>query len=686
MNLSVICLILSSVILIIFSGALFLIQRKSVFDQDRILDLSQLISEGLLAFFKRMIWSIIQVIFYLSCFIFLFSIIFHRPFSWIQIFAFFLGACFLSLSIFFSLIMIPKIIPLLTTSCKGYLESSITLLFQSTTLMGFIMMGIPLLGFVLCYAFLGKMSIIGYVLGVMLTTYFFRIGGGVYKTASDIGSNIISKIETRIPGFDRRNPATLLDIAGDCVGSIMGFSADIFSSYMLVFVSCILFPMVLLNLGLIDSSTVIKLEHLPFYLVSASLMIAILSFLFSYFRIPKKYSNFLLEGLYFSIIISAIFTFFIIRLFNIQLDITTIWGHKEFYSLFLPYILGLVGATFIAFTSEFFTSNVYLPTQNIARIAEFGSVLTLLKGFSRGLTAIGLFLIYFLVILIPSFYVAGFYGIIMAGLGMLSITPSIILTTIFNPVASILYKLSQLGECSDTVKKHTSKIDQLGQTTTSLGNGFSAAVAAISSLGIFLILIMMIQKKVHLSTLLYVDIQLFIGLMIGVALPFVFSGFLLRGLVKTVTSIIHEVKRQFRDISFLYEDKARPDMIKASDENAIYSMNALTISTFIMLVIPVSVVYIFGFSGFKILVGIIFGTFLVGSNLSICFAFIGDSLKQAKRYIEKGYLGGKGTPRYDYLLISDNFGDALKDLLVPSINILIKSIGILSILVIYLLL
>jgi K(+)-stimulated pyrophosphate-energized sodium pump len=171
----------------------------------------------------------------------------------------------------------------------------------------------------------------------MLTAYFFRIGGGVFKTAADISANIASKIDKTIPYFDKRNPATILDITGDCVGKVMGFSADIFSSFILIFIASILFPAVMVNLNLIDAANAVKLEQLPFYIISVAIIVSVISFGFSLYRIKKNHDNFLLEGTYLSLIICSITTYLIINFMQINVNISTIWGKQGYFSLFLPY-------------------------------------------------------------------------------------------------------------------------------------------------------------------------------------------------------------------------------------------------------------------------------------------------------------------------------------------------------------
>jgi len=226
----------------------------------------------------------------------------------------------------------------------------------------------------------------------------------------------------------------------------------------------------------------------------------------------------------------------------------------------------------------------------------------------------------------------------------------------------------------------------LGQTTSSIGNGFATGVSIIAAFSLLMPLLLTLQQKMRLQDILFVDSHLLGGLLIGIALPFVFSGFLMRGLTKAMLYLISEVKRQFQDIAYLFEDKARPEIKKAADELAVHSMNALTWPTLVMIVVPVCIVYFFGGVGFKILIGLIIGTYFITSTLGFFLGIMGDSLKQARHYILDGHYGGASTPTYQNILIAENFSNSYKDLLAPSLNILIKSISILSILLITILL
>ena len=270
-----------------------------------------------------------------------------------------------------------------------------------------------------------------------------------------------------------------------------------------------------------------------------------------------------------------------------------------------------------------------------------------------------------------------FYGIAMASLGMLSVTPCILTLHIFSPISSTTEKLVKLSKSKQGTLKTISKSEVIGQTTVAIGNGFASGASAFSTLSLILITLLITQSK--FNTLLLIDLKWVIGLMIGLMLPFVFSGFLLRKLSQLIVASIQETVRQFKEIPFLKENKAHPDIIKATDEHARFCMDALIIPSIIMAFTPILVGYLFGL---KLLIGLIFGAFLTGLNQSYYWANLGESSENAKRYIEKGFLGGKNSANFKEILTTSNIGSAFKDLLSPSLNIFIKSVAIIGLLVI----
>jgi K(+)-stimulated pyrophosphate-energized sodium pump len=664
---------ISSIILLIFSIAIVVKINKIELEKNRTRELSLLVHDGLIAFFKKILSSTLQIIIYLIIVLLVFSFVFNKSFSWPQIIAFILGSVVMTFITYSGFIMSSKFVPRVIKKSNVF-SAGMDVLFKSSIAISFLFISVVILGLLTTILFFGIEALIGYSLGVILSSFFIRIGGGMFKAGSDVGSDLLSEKDKDCP-LDRRNPATLLDITGDYVGRVVGFSSDLLGSYVFSLVSCVLFAYALYKGNLITSTAVLKLIELPFFIIAIGMLTSVVAYFWSMFRIKKnKTNNIFLEGIYIAVVICGVSTFFVVRSLNIE-SLALTGGSKHFIP-FIPYLLGLLAAILIGFTSEYMTSNRFKPARKIAEEAEYGTVVSLLHGFSQGLKSNGLFLIYVILTAILSFYFADFYGIAIAALGMLSVNTLIITSNIFAPLASNTKKLAIMAEDEDRVK-NVSKIHRIGNTTAALGNGFASGAAVLSTFS-FLFSLVLLSKQSILNLLL-LDLPLFLGLIIGISLPFMFSGFLLSGLTKVILATMEEAARQFKEIPFLLEDKAKPDIVKAADKNARISMNALIIPGIIMALIPIVLGYLFGD---KILIGLVLGAFFSGFNQSYYWANVGDSLHNAKHYIESGHFGGKDSPTFSNISCADNVGDAFKDLLSPSINIFMKSIAMIAGLVI----
>jgi len=637
--------------------------------------LTILVQESVVTFSKRIVISMVQVFVYLTGSLWAFSTFFDKPFSWTQILCFGLGGVIMTCSAIVGLYVAPMIMHNVIDRSKTRLLPGLSLLYTHSAGIAFFIVGNVILGLSLCHLVFGPLSTIGYGLGCMFAAFFLRIGGGIFKSAADISADISSKANPDIPKFDRRNPATILDITGDTIGDIVGFGSDILGSFIFSIIACTLFAVSLEQNGLINAEIGTKLQQLPLLIVAGALAVAMISYLVTLIRMRFRWSNFLLENIYFSIVMGGALTWGIIDWLDIQFLPGSVWAKSGDHHTFIPYIVGLIGAIFIGFTAEILTSERFGSAKSIAKYAEYGPIVTMFNGLSVGLKSNGLYLIYMLLITLISFFYSGFYGVAIAALGMLSMTATILTCNVFTPLAANSYKICQLCDHTEAQVKNTKKMDQVGHTTAALGNGFSAGAAALATASLFFSLILLTKLNLSLADLM--DLSFFSGLIIGIGLPMVFSGFLLSGLSRTVTQTILEVGRQFKQIPYLLEDKAKPDMILAANHVSGYAMGALTIPGLIMGLFPIALGYIFGI---KVVLGIVLGTFLTGLNQGYYWANVGDALNGAKRYLESGHYGGKTSVNYDHIGVADNIGDAFKDLLGPSTNILIKCLCMIALL------
>lgn len=670
---------IAALILIAFGSILFFIIQKTEPSKSVASEIIVLASEGLIAFTRRLLSSIFQIIVYLSICLFIVSLVLDRSFPTIQVVAFFMGGILMALASLLITQTIPKMLPSIIANSKVKFQTGLIYLLSASSSVSFIIIGITFLGLLGCYQFLGTTSTIGFGAGIILAGFFLRIGGGLFKAAADITSDTASRINKEVPHYDRRNPASILDITGDIIGDIIGYGSDIIGSFVFAIIACILFAHSLQTNNLASQESIHQLILLPLLIVSAGFIGSILSLALSLARIKSKRSeNVLLEGIYLAVVIVSIVTYILTTQIHYDLDIHLFWGKANQFKPFYPYLCGLLGAIFIAFTSEFITSSRFFPSKNIAKKAEYGAVVSSLNGLKIGLKGNMLFLVYLLLISLPAFYFGGFYGIAMAAVGMLSVTPLLFSANIFSPLATNVRKVCELANIEDHTLKHTRRLDTIGSTTVALGNGFATGASVLATFGLFLSLILL--APFNLSDLLLIDIQFLSGIVIGSSIPYVCSGYLLDGLSKGIMLFINETTRQFKEIPYLKENKARPDIIKAADLVSIISMNTMIIPAILTVLVPIIIGVTFGI---KTLVGLTLGTLLTGFNKAFYWSHSGDALHSAKHYIQTGHYGGTGTDTYTNIVIADNIGDAYKDLLGPSMNILIKTITIITILIIF---
>ncbi len=622
-----------------------------------------LMSEGMSAVFQRLSSSVIQIILYTSLVLIISATFFNQNLDPSQIVAFFIGGSILILALFLCTTLLPKTLSKVIDVSHNFHTPGISTLINTTFGYGLSLFGVFSLSLIFCIHTLGKPSLIGFGLGISLAAFFLRTSTSLFKTAANISADTVSRLHKKIPQIDKRNPATILDIMSDYIGNIVGYSADFMSSFSFVLIASFIVPQALAAKGILPTEYALQLELLPILVLGISLITALASFLFSHFRIKtKNTSNLLLEGLYLAIGLSALSIFFMIGPFKYA-------SHE----LFIPYIFGFLGAILIGFSSEYLSSNRFKPTKQIARHVENGAVISFFNSLAIGLKSNAFFLLYILLMLIPAFYYAGIYGITLTALGMLSVAPSILITRSFRPLSTATHKLNQLSDPHPNVLKNTQKLSQLGETTVALGTGFSAGVSILATISIFSAVL--IQTSSNINDLFTLRAASLPALIAGMILPLVFSGSLLKRLGQLVVRTNKEVIRQFKEIPFLREDKAKPDMCKISEENARFSNDALIIPACIMTLPPIAIGFILGTDA---LIAFALGTVLTGLSQSFQWAIAGESAGNARHYIESGHYGGKESPTFTHILTVDNIGDAFKDLLSPSMTTYIKGVTIIT--------
>jgi len=626
-----------------------------------------LISETFLSFFKRASSAIAQTILYSAIVLGLFSWIFAKPFVWIQFGALIWGSFVVVVGTFLALKgVIPTVMVFQQESQGITIADGFRSVYLRSARMAFFMVLSLFFGCFTTFIFVGGDTLAGFAVGVMIAGFFLRIGGNLYQATTDIGADVMAGLELNLPHEDPRNPLTLLDLSGQFIGSIVGFAADLALSLSLAVLTCVFFSQPWMsNLGQMSDREMLSL--LPFQILGIGLVSCLLGVGFSYFRsYYKKIHNILLEGVYVATIFCGVFTWLLMS--HLQLSLPN-------FHPFFAYSLGLLGAVFFGFGFEYMTSVFYGPVKKLASMAEYGPTLMFLSSLGTGKKSQAFFLLSLLLVVVPSYMLAGVYGVGLTTLGMLSVKAIILCVEYFSSILQVLTKLSLMIPQSDNYLKRLKKLDKIGHTTIALGEGFAAGASLVGTVGVLL----MILIYFHLHGLLVLELKFLAALFVGVALPPSFSGFLISGLCRGIKATGVELRRQFKEIPFLKEGKAKPDMKKASDTVSRFAMDALILPAVIMVLVPIVIGYSFGM---ELLLGLTLGTVLQAFATGFSNLITGGLLHSAKNYIASGAFGGKTSHGYGSATIADNIAQSFSHLIGPSLMMVMRGIIVIVLLLV----
>ncbi|WP_280997457.1 sodium-translocating pyrophosphatase [Marinitoga aeolica] len=589
--------------------------------------------------------------------------------------------------------------------------------FQGGSVMGLSVAGFALLGLILVYIIFGiwkgqlnkenivvirnwlgisyipfAMTISGYALGCSIIAMFDRVGGGIYTKAADMGADLVGKTELALPEDDPRNPATIADNVGDNVGDVAGLGADLLESYIGAIISSVilvLYASFLISRDVKEISyiTTFKLALYPLFFTILGLIGAMIGILYVIFKKgsdnPHRELNI---SLFSSAILTIVFTFFlsILYLKDVPHDELKLMSFRYgVYSPWLSAIVGIFSGILIGLLAEYYTSDKYHPTKELAKFAKGGPAIVISKGMALGMKSV-LYPVFMLMfgILIADYF-SGLYGVAMAAMGMLSFVAATVSVDSYGPVADNAGGISEMAELEPEVRKITDMLDSVGNTTAAIGKGFaigSAAFAALSLFASFVYSQINPSMQVDLKSFLNINLispRTIAGALFGAALPYFFSAYLIDAVVNAAEKMVEEIRRQFKEIPGLMEGKNKPDYnrcIKISSDGALKEMK---IPALIAVLTPLISGFIFGtdFVG-----GLLAGTTFSGVMLAIYTANSGGAWDNAKKYIENGNLEGegKGTDAHKASVVGDTVGDPLKDTVGPSLDILIKIMAVTS--------